>query len=73
MEPVTVRQLIKHLKSCPQDILVIYKLHSEHKLLELDEVRIKELQPARPDGWVHDFWHGEPKLTSVKYLILPGN
>lgn len=52
---------------------VAYCLHSEAKLLELNNINIRNLQPARADGWTHSIWHNEPKLPEVEYVLFPGN
>lgn len=72
---ITAKELIKHLQTLPQDMPIVYQIHSEHKLLELTEIRIEKLQPARNDGWVHDVWRvrDEPRLEKVEYLVFPGN
>jgi hypothetical protein len=67
---MTVAELIAFLETQPQDIPVAYCLHSEQCLMEEGDIRVKQLQPARPDGWVH---HPRPDVQSVPYLLFPGN
>lgn len=69
---MTVRELISQLKTLDPNLQVAYALHSEYKLLESDELEIKALHPARPDGWIHDFWH-RTDPARVEYLLFPGN
>ena len=69
----TIRDLIAHLQTLDGTLPVAYELHSEYCLLNLEELFIKDLQPARADGWVHRVWHGQPALPTVKYLVFPGN
>lgn len=73
MKAVTNRELIEYLQTLPLDLPVIYKKHSEAKLLILEEVQVTSLQPARPDGWVHDIWGREEALPTIKYILFPGN
>lgn len=70
---MTVKELIEYLKEFPQDLSVAYQIHSEHKLMESDNIKIEKLQPARLDGWIHDVWMGDSKLEEIKYLVFPGN
>lgn len=67
---MTVAELIAFLQTQPQDIQVAYECHSEHCLLDAEEIQIEELCAARPDGWIHDFRPDRPKYP---YLVLPGN
>lgn len=70
---MTVRELIELLQTYPQDLRVAYRLCSEHKLLEKDEITIEKLQFARPDGWLHDMWKGIKSDQEETYLVLPGH
>lgn len=70
---MTVKQLIEFLQTQDQNLVIGYEIYSEHQLMELEQIEVKELQPARPDGWIHDVWGAEPKLPTEKYLIFPGN
>jgi len=72
IKPITVAQLIAHLRKLPQDLPVVYNKYSEHKLLELEELVVKRLQASRPDGWVHYDWRKKEDNT-VPYLVFPGN
>lgn len=67
---ITVAQLIEHLKAFPQDIPVAYAIYSEYVLLDLEDIRVMNLQHARPDGWVHRERDDKPKM---QYLVFPGN
>jgi hypothetical protein len=70
-----VKDLIALLHEFPPDLPVVYELYSEQKLLERDDLSVKKLQPARPDGWVAGKWGltGTEELCTVEYLVLPGN
>jgi hypothetical protein len=68
---MTVRELRAHLKKFDQNLPVVYALHSEYMTLETDRIAVRELQPARADGWVHTF--GGAELCTVEYLVFPGN
>jgi hypothetical protein len=70
VKPITVAELIAHLQTLPQDLPVAYKLFSEQCLLELQDVKVVELSPVRPDGWIHN---ARPDTPSVTYLCFPGN
>jgi hypothetical protein len=70
VKPVTVAELIAHLSTLPQDLPVAYQLHSETCLLELHDIFIDKLQPARPDGWVHSARSDKP---AIEYVVFPGN
>lgn len=65
---ITVKDLIKYLQTQPSDLPVCYDIHSEHCLLEYNDIMILELCEARPDGWVHD---KRPDKSSRPYLVLP--
>lgn len=67
---MTVAELIAFLETQPQDLPVAYRLHSEHALLNKDDIGVQVLREARPDGWVHD---PRPDKPSRQYLVFPGN
>lgn len=67
---MTVAELIEFLKKQPQDLLVGYNKHSEHILMEEEEIIVKILSDPRNDGWLHDV---RPGRFSQSYLIFPGN
>ena len=67
---MTVSELIDFLKTQPQDLQVAYDLHSEHCLLEPQDIRVMDACEPRPDGWVARERPDKPKQT---YLMLPGN
>lgn len=67
---MTVSELVELLKTYPQDLQVGYCKHSEHILLESDDISIKRLTVPREDGWIQNLREDMP---SQVYLILPGN
>lgn len=67
---MTVAELIAFLQTQPQDLLVAYYIHSEQKLMELEDIHIDVCCVARPDGWIQD---QRPDKPSVPYLMFPGN
>jgi hypothetical protein len=67
---MTVRELIEKLQEFDPDLPVCYELHSEQLMMEPDQLKVQQLQPARADGWVPDARYGEP---TVSYLVFPGN
>ncbi len=69
---MTVKELIEFLKTKPEELDVAYQCCSEHKILDQDEMEIKELKCPRPDGWIHDTWR-EEDVPKKKYLLMPGN
>jgi hypothetical protein len=71
LKPVTVENLIEYLKTQPRDMLVVYGLYSEYKLLELKDIAVKKMQPHRNDGWVHTYPREQPE--TIEYLTFPGN
>jgi hypothetical protein len=69
LKPITVQELVAHLQTLPQHLPVAYPCCSEYALLELNDVSVTDLQPARPDGWVH---HARPDKPTTTYVLLPG-
>jgi hypothetical protein len=67
---MNVKQLVEYLEKQPQHLPVVYRLFSEHCLLEEKDIRQEKLCQARDDGWVHD---ARPDKPSQQYLVLPGN
>lgn len=67
---MTVSELIDFLKQQPQDLPVAYQLHSENCLLEIDNIKIKELCKPRDDGWIAN---KRPDRSTQLYLLFPGN
>lgn len=65
-----VLDLIELLKTYPQDLPVVYQLHSENCLLEAGDISVEELCEEREDGWVANKRPDKPTMT---YLVLPGN
>ncbi len=68
MQPVTVAELIEHLKQFDPAMPVCYDIHSEQCLLELCDVYELKATNPRPDGWVQNLRPDEP---STVYLRLP--
>lgn len=67
---MNVKDLIKFLKTQPQDALVTYQCCSERCLLELEEINLIEACEPRDDGWVQD---KRPDMKAITYLEFPGN
>ena len=67
---MTVKELIAVLQSKPPDLQVAYQLHSEHCLMEADDINVETLGLVRGDGWVPD---KRPDKPSQDYLVFPGN
>jgi hypothetical protein len=67
---MTVKELIKLLQTYPSTLQVAYRLHSEQKILEADEIELKNLCEYRPDGWVQD---ERPDMPTQQYVLFPGN
>lgn len=67
---ITVGELVEFLKSKPQDIPVAIEMFSEQCLLELDDIKVEELCPPRPDGWIQN---QRPDMPTQSYLVFPGN
>lgn len=67
---MTVKELMKLLKTHPQDMLVAYELYSEYNLMEKSDIKVRKLSSPRNDGWVPDFREDKP---SQDYLVFPGN
>ena len=67
---MTVKELIKLLKTKPQDLQVVYGIYSEQLLLEEKDITIEKLCEPRPDGWVQN---ERPDKPSIEYLVFPGN
>lgn len=67
---MTVRELIEALRKFDPDLPVCFERFSEHCLMGSDQLVTKQLQPARPDGWVHD---ARPDKPSTTYIVFPGN
>ena len=65
-----VSELIEFLQKQPQDLLVAYRCFSEQCLMETNEIEIKKLCEARPDGWIQN---GRPDKEAHEYLVFPGN
>lgn len=70
---MTVKELIQHLHTFPEDLPIVYACCSEYTTLEAHEIGVIQLQPARKDGWVASQWSGEPKVKTIPILAFPGN
>lgn len=65
-----VSELIEYLQRQQQDLPVAIEMYSEQCLLDVEDMKIKELCEARPDGWVED---KRPDKPCRLYLVFPGN
>lgn len=72
MHTVTVLELIEYLKQFPMSMPIAFRIHSECSLLQLEEIQIEKMQPARTDGWIHTYPRNKEAET-VDYLVFPGN
>lgn len=70
MKTITVKELKEILNKYDENLPVAFRMFSEYALLEESELEIKELQPPREDGWVHD---KRPDKPYIQYLVFPGN
>jgi hypothetical protein len=70
---MTVKDLIALLQTFDADLPIAYELHSEHKLLKADDLKLDELQLPRKDGWIHNRWPSTPPLPTRRYIVFPGN
>lgn len=66
---MNVAELIAYLQTQPQDMQVAYDCHSEHCLLEANDIQLIEACEPRLDGWVQ---RKRPDKTTRTYLMLPG-
>lgn len=69
-KPITVAELIEHLKGFDQSLPVAYRCHSEQVLLEPGDIEVKNLVIHRPDGWIQN-WRKD--MPTQNYLVFPGN
>ena len=67
---MTVKELIKFLKTQPKDMRVAYRLHSEQCLLEEDDISVCEFTIPREDGWIQNKRRDKETET---FLLFPGN
>lgn len=65
---MTVNDLIAILKTHHGDTPVAFSIFSEWRVLNPEDIEVKELCAPRPDGWVHDARPDKPKQP---YLVLP--
>lgn len=67
---MTVKELIEILNTYDQTLPVVYGIFSEQCLLIAEDLKVKNLCEARPDGWVQD---ERKDMPTVQYLVFPGN
>lgn len=67
---MTISDLIAFLQKQPQDMMVAYELYSEQCILDIEDIKIKELCIPRSDGWIQN---KRPDVPSQLYLVFPGN
>ena len=67
---MTVSELVELLKKQDQDLPVAFHIHSEHSLLEAEDIEVKELCEPRQDGWIQN---RRPDMPTRPYLVFPGN
>ena len=65
-----VADLIEYLENQQGDMLVAIEMFSEQCLLEVGEIKVKELCEPRPDGWIQNKRSDKPTRL---YLVFPGN
>jgi hypothetical protein len=70
-KPITVKELIEHLKQFREDMPVAYQIYSEITLLRLEDITVAKLHPYRPDGWIHRY--PNTAVEKVEYVLFPGN
>lgn len=64
---MNVADLIKILKTYPQDMVVVVPEYSERCILERSDIHLDEACPPRDDGWVQN---KRPDVESVVYLVI---
>lgn len=62
-----VKELIEILKLQDQELPVVYSKWSEYIIFDGSSIEEANLQPARPDGWVH---YARDDKQTVRYLVL---
>lgn len=67
---MTVKELITFLETQPPDVLVAYRIYSEHCLMGVEDIGVRVLCAPRTDGWLQD---ERPDMPTQKYLVFPGN
>jgi len=82
---VTVRELVKLLQTMPQDVVVVYKFHSDFEVLEAEDVELSvpndEFGLIHHHGHIMDFdrvrwWDAYRDGAPPEYItavIFPGN
>jgi hypothetical protein len=49
---MTVKELIEHLKTFPEDLPVLYAIYSDNKMLEAEDIKIaKFMEYRKNDGY----------------------
>lgn len=86
--PITVKELIKHLKTLPQDYQVLYCLHSDYAVLDLEEIEVQHSTDKLNYGTAilhHNMpgeyrsyggdreYKGQKLPTPASVVIFPGN
>lgn len=66
---MTVKDLIKFLKTKPQHLQVGYSCMSEYALLDEKDIEIMDAGEVRPDGWIA---RQRPDKLVETYLMFPG-
>ena len=66
---MTVAELIEFLKTQDQELLVVYRIHSEQCLMQVADIGVIEACEPRNDYWVHD---KRPDKPFRKYLCVGG-
>ena len=67
---MTVSELITFLQTQDQTLEVCFSQFSEQALLQPQDITVKKLGLARPDGWIQN---ERPDKPSQDYLSFPGN
>jgi hypothetical protein len=78
---MTVRELIKHLHTLPQDVDVIYRYHSEYEKLDEDFIKLhvagdKEIHYRPEQGYCtfHSYWCPKDFVPDFRTVVVfPGN
>lgn len=70
MEALTVEKLILFLLKQKPSMQIAFNIYSGCKLMELEEIKICKMHPARADGWKFIHIQDEDK-DSIEYLVFP--
>lgn len=66
----TVAELVKYLQTFPPETPVAYEMFSEQVLLQLKDIKVKQLCELREDGWLQN---ARPDRENKTYIVFPGN